>query len=161
MKPRDLGNKTQPLAPPNPEPRRSTPPAPGEPRVVVNASLLDDVELDAELPVGVEVWTPGGVRTPSKAPIPVKVDLWVPDGLKGPRPGAAKELPAGLPKFRAQQPTMLLPVAKRRHQTRRFAVVSVAALIAALAMLAGVLAWRHWSKGTSSVRGESDKADLG
>lgn len=145
MKSDDSGKKSVPPLPP-PGVRASTPPAPAEPRVVVNASLLDDVEIHAELPPGVEVWTPGGVRA-AKPAIPAKVDVWMPDELKGPKPGAKRTPPPGA--FRAQQATLLLPVAKRRHRTKRYAAVSVAALVAALVMLVGVMVWRYFSKNTA------------
>lgn len=122
--------------------------------MVVNASLLDDVEIDAELPPGVEVWTPGGAR-PAKPTIPAKVDLWMPDDLKGPRPGSTSNATRAavlknLPAQRAQAATMLLPVAKRRNRHMSVAALSVAALIAALAMLVGVLVWQHVRKTSSS-----------
>ncbi len=157
MSEREVGKKPTPTAPPPRRvPSRSAPPPPvAEPRVVVNASLLDDVELDAELPPGIEVWTPGGAR-PSRPMIPSKVDLWVPDDLKGPRPGSTSNANRAaalhkLPPPRAQQATMLLPVAKRRNRHKSVAALSVAACIAAIAMLGCVLAWRHWRKTAAPV----------
>lgn len=168
MSARDVGKKTTPTSPP---PRQgsspSAPPA-AEPRVVVNASLLDDVEIHGELPPGVEVWTPGGVRPAAKPMIPSKVDLWMPDDLKGPRPGSAANAQRAaalknLPPPRAQQATMLLPVTKRRNRHKSVAALSVAAFLAALAMLAGVLAWRYWRKTPAPLVRElptrADKSD--
>lgn len=151
------------MKPPEPGGKRpSRAPAPlssDEPRVVVNASLIDDVELNAEIPEGVEVWTPGGARAPSKPAIPAKVDLWVPDGgFKGPSAGGSPAVK--LPPIRAQQPTMLVPIAKRRHRTNRVAALAVAALIAALTMLAVVLAWRHWSQPSGIESSSPQKSDV-
>ena len=142
-------------------PPASTSTPPDEPRVVVNASLLDDVEVHSELPAGLEVWTPGGAaRAPSRPAIPAKVDLWVPDGgFKGPQAGGDRNR-ATLPPVRAQQPTMLVPIAKRRHRTNRVAALAVAALVAALTMLAVVLAWRHWSRPSGIDPGSSPKNDV-
>jgi hypothetical protein len=167
---RDIGKKTVPMVPaPRQRPSQSNPPPPvAEPRVVVNASLLDDVEINAELPPGVEVWTPGGVRR-TKPMIPSKVDLWTPDGVKGPRPGSTSNATRAatlknLPQQRAQAATMLLPVAKRRNRHKSVAALSVAAFIAALAMLGGVLAWRHWRKTPAPLVREpptrADKSDV-
>ena len=168
MSSRDIGKKTVPMVPAPRQRPSNAPPAPAaEPRVVVNASLLDDVEINAELPPGVEVWTPGGVR-PAKPVIPSKVDLWIPDGLKGPRPGSTQNASReaaikNLPKQRAQAATMLLPVAKRRNRHKSVAALSVAAFLAALFMLGGVLAWRHWRKTPAplvrDVMTRADKSD--
>lgn len=128
--------------------------------MVVNASLLDDVEVQGELPAGVEVWTPGGARS-TKPVIPAQVELWTPEGIKGPRGGATNgtlrdTLP---PQARAQQATMLLPIAKKRNRHKHFAALAVAAAIAALAMLVAVLAWRHWHKNATPLREPVTAAD--
>lgn len=103
--------------------------------MVINASLLDDVEVASQEPAAVEVWTPGGARPKAKPAIPAKVDLWAP-GQE--RPAAAPRLPP----MRAQQPTMLVPISKKRHRHRKAAALAVAACLAAALMLVVVLVWR-------------------